>query len=92
MCAVDNFRENVWCTCVYMFIVCMCMCILWMFSDKVYDDMSVSLAKFNHSLIATECVSEALQVQICFLSTALEYTCLRNLFAHTARNVFLYVV
>nr|KAG5693182.1 hypothetical protein BaRGS_014072 [Batillaria attramentaria] len=32
--------------------------------DKVYDDISVSLAKFNHSLIATECLSDALQDQL----------------------------
>ncbi|ESP04880.1 hypothetical protein LOTGIDRAFT_156120, partial [Lottia gigantea] len=30
-------------------------------SDKVFDGISVALAKFNHSLIATECLSEALQ-------------------------------
>ena len=46
------------------------MCTL-MISDKVYDDISVSLAKFNHSLIATECVSETLQVHTSFLSTSL---------------------
>jgi hypothetical protein len=38
------------------------MCV-WLFvADKVYDEVSVSLAKFNHSLIATGALSEALQV------------------------------
>ncbi|XP_050389975.2 E3 ubiquitin-protein ligase UBR4 [Patella vulgata] len=30
-------------------------------TDKVFDGISVALAKFNHSLIATECLSENLQ-------------------------------